>query len=555
MKRRILAAVSAILLATTPGVYSVGAVPTVYQIEDLGTTLDGFVPTVTGMNALGQLSGFVDRPDGLRAVRFTNGSGWAYLPGLQSVYSAATAINASGDLAGYYFAPAGLRAFRYVDGPGVTTIPVLPGGSFAFASAIAANGDVVGYGHTVAGTRAWRASPGMAPIIPATLAGSASMGCGVNAAGQMVGSYITPAGKQHAFRVEADDSLTDIGTLEGPAGTSNACALDADGRVGGSSSLGPVSHAFVSGATGLSDVDTFNSPSSSVAAIANGVSVGLFTSSALTGETHAMVHTVASGSIDLNTRIPSGSGWVLSEAIAVTSNGQIAGHGFLAGRLRAFRLTPGAAPDTAAPVITSLTATPASITPPNRAMVSVTVAVSATDNVDDAPSCGLTSIAATGATDADSAITGPFSASVRAVGGRTYSLTVTCRDAAGNPANRSVDVVVPPDTTAPVITALSASPDHIWPPNGKMEKVTLSVTATDDVDAAPQCSLTWITGAPAADAVVTGRFTASVRSEKDAVYTFNVGCADKAGNQSQASVRVAVSKDSPIAAATKGSKR
>src|SRR6266536_703138 len=138
MNRRILA-LFAILLATTPGVYSLGAVsPVVYQIEDLGKTIDGFVPTVTGINASGQVSGYVSRTDGLRAVRFTDGTGWSYLPGLQSVYSVATAINANGDLTGYYFAPTGLRAFRYTDGTGVATIGVLPGGSFSVGQAIAA---------------------------------------------------------------------------------------------------------------------------------------------------------------------------------------------------------------------------------------------------------------------------------------------------------------------------------------------------------------------------------------------------------------------------------
>ena len=74
-------------------------------------------------------------------------------------------------------------------------------------------------------------------------------------------------------------------------------------------------------------------------------------------------------------------------------------------------------------------------------------------------------ITSAGAPAGDSAITGPFSAGVRAVGGRTYSLRVACSDAAGNSRDASVDVVVPADTTAPVITALSASPDYIWPPN------------------------------------------------------------------------------------------
>src|SRR5687768_16613519 len=117
MNRRVLAALVAILVTTGPAVHSGGpAASLVYQVEDLGTTSDGFVPKITGINASGQVSGYVSRPGGSRAVRFTEGAGWKYLPGLDAVFSVATAINNSGDLTGYYFAAGGLRAFRYVDG-------------------------------------------------------------------------------------------------------------------------------------------------------------------------------------------------------------------------------------------------------------------------------------------------------------------------------------------------------------------------------------------------------------------------------------------------------
>lgn len=753
MDRRVFAALLALLVVFAPALYSVPGAPPVYQVEDLGTTADGLVPTVTGINASGQVSGYVSTPAGLRAVRYTNGLGWTYLPGLQSMFSVATAINVNGDLAGYYLPPAGLRPFRYVDSIGVTMINVLPGGTFALGQAIGADGEVVGYGNSSAGQRAWRTGPGLGvlPFVPPALSAGTSAACGVNAAGQLVGTF-TANGVEHAYRLEPGGSLTDVGTLGGT--TSSGCALDADGRVGGQSRIGTSNHAFLF-STAIKDIDVFNSSVSRVEAIANGVAVGTFTSPLNAVNPHAFVYTDAGGTVDLNTRVPSDSGWVLSSASAVSATGQIVGQGLRGGVARAYRLTPGAAADTTAPVITSvtaspstiwppkgqmvtvttsavatdnsgeapvctlenitsggaatpdatvtgpntgsvkavggrtytfkekcvdgsgnearspvdvtvladvtapviatLTAAPSSITPPNGAMVPVAVAVSATDNVDDAPSCGLSSILSPGAPATDAVIAGPFSASVRAVGGRTYSLTVTCTDAAGNAAARSVDVVVPPDTTppviasltatpsvvwppndelvlvvvavsasddseatpscalsgvtatggtagdysvtgqysakvravggrtyslrvtcsdaagnrressanvfitpdttAPVITALSASPDHIWPPNNKLEPVTLSVAATDDVDAAPACSLLSITGAPAADAVITGPLTASVRSEKGVVYTFNVGCADKAGNKSRAAIQVAVTKDPPPASATKANKR
>jgi hypothetical protein len=204
-------------------------------------------------------------------------------------------------------------------------------------------------------------------------------------------------------------------------------------------------------------------------------------------------------------------------------------------------------PDTTAPVIASLTATPSTVWPPNGALVPVTVAVTATDDSAETPACALSGITGSGVTADDYSITGPYSARVRATGGRTYALRVTCSDAAGNRRDGSVNVVVPPDTTAPVITSLSATPDHIWPPNGKMESVTVSVTATDDVDTAPLCALTSVTGTPGGAAVMTGGFSANVRSDKDAVYTLTVGCSDRAGNKSQMAIQVAISKDAPLA--------
>jgi probable HAF family extracellular repeat protein len=553
MKLRILGAVTAILLATTPAIYSVGA--QVYQVEDLGSTTDGFVPTVTGMNASGQVSGYVTLPDGtLRAVRYTNGLGWTYLTGLESVYSMATGINVSGDVVGYSMVGSGLRAFRYADGIGVTEIPALADESITVGNAIADNGDVIGYSYTASGLRAWRASPGLPAVVPAVLANTAALACGVNSAGQMVGIVFTPTGQQHAFRLEADNSLTDIGALEGPANNSSACALDADGRTGGASTFGGASQAFLFTGTVPFTVDTFNSTSSSISAISRGVSVGVFTD--LTGETRAFVHTDAGGSVDLNTMIPAGSDWILSSASGVNSNGQIAGNGWVAGNARAFRLTPGATADTTPPVITSVTASPSTIWPPKGQTVTVTTSANATDNSGQTLVCTLSSITLLGQPTPDAKVTGPNTGTVKAVGGRVYTFNETCVDGAGNAAASSVRVTVPADTTAPVISALSASPDQVWPPFGQMQKVTLSITATDNVDATPQCSLTSITsnGGRSNDAAITGRFTANVRAERNndgstRVYALNVTCKDSAGNTSTAAAGVAISRDRAAAAA------
>jgi hypothetical protein len=210
--------------------------------------------------------------------------------------------------------------------------------------------------------------------------------------------------------------------------------------------------------------------------------------------------------------------------------------------------------DTTAPVITSVSADPSTIGVANGALVPVTVKVTATDNVDAAPSCALSSISSTAVTADDSAITGPLTAKVRAVGGRTYTLSVKCSDSARNQSFAAVAVVVPADKTAPVISSVVATPNVIWPPNGKMVPVSVSVRATDNVDAAPQCSITSITAnaGPASDAVITGALTGQVRADKQAdgsarIYTLKIACADAAGNKSWCSTTVVVSKDNATA--------
>jgi hypothetical protein len=209
-------------------------------------------------------------------------------------------------------------------------------------------------------------------------------------------------------------------------------------------------------------------------------------------------------------------------------------------------------PDTTAPVISSVSADPSTISPPNGALVPVTVAVSATDDSGLAPSCALTSISATSLSSDDYAITGPLSAKLRALGGRTYTLNVRCSDRAGNHSSAAVAVFVPRDTTAPEISEVVANPSVIWPPNGKMVAVSLGVTAGDDVDEAPQCALKSIesNGGAASDAVVTGPFSASVRADKNPngsvrTYTLKVACWDAAGNKSWGSATVIVNKDGP----------
>ena len=544
MRRTALAGLTFVLLVG-PTQPRLGAAAPQYTVEDLGS-IDGVVPVVTGMNAAGQISGYANTNLGARAVRYTPGSGWAYVHGLESVFSVAWGINSNGDLAGYHQAADGTRAFRYLQSSdSIQVIGTLDTGTMSVGFAINDAGDVVGVGDTAAGNRSWRSSVGLPPVALPTLGGAFAQACGINNTGQISGMAATPDGVSHAFRIEANGTITDVGSFDGALGTSAGCGINADGVVVGYSSASSSFHAFRYGSS-LLDLDTFGSPNSKGEAISGGTTVGWFFSAA-DSTLHAFVHTDANGSIDLNSRIPAGSGWLLNRALAVNTTGVIAGEGTFNGATRLFRLTPS---DTTPPTITALQATPSSIAPPNNAMVGVSITAVATDDVDPNPVCSLTSISSAGAPASDYSITGSLSGSVRAVGGRTYRFNVSCADASGNHTEGFVDVPVPPDTTAPSITSLSVTPSLIWPANGKMDLVTVDVSATDDVDAAPVCAITSITaneGAPS-DAVILTAFTADVRATRNSdggvrVYSLHVTCGDTAGNTSEGVADVWVNKD------------
>ena len=315
------------------------------------------------------------------------------------------------------------------------------------------------------------------------------MASGVNDAGQVVGTASLPDGSQHAFRADVDGTLTDLGAF--PDGTTSlAVGIDGAGRVAGRANRGDGNFRAFRYASGLVDLDSFAGFQSSAEGTSNGTTVGWYTMLP-TFENHAFAHTVADGSFDLNARIPADSGWVLQQAKAVNATGQIIGSGLLNNEPRAFLLSLAVPPDTTAPTINSVSVTPATIVPPNKRMVPVTVAVNAIDDRDMAPACWVTHIDGHGAPAANFSVTGALSGSVRAVGGSTYSFYVTCADAAGNAGQAFANVVVPPDTTGPVFTNLSATPAMIWPPQNQMVPVAISTAAVDDSGDVP-CLPPWV---------------------------------------------------------------
>jgi probable HAF family extracellular repeat protein len=110
------------------------------------------------------------------------------------------------------------------------------------------------------------------------------------------------------------------------------------------------------------------------------------------------------------------------------------------------------------------------------------------------------------------------------------------------------------DTEPPVMAALAAVPNVLWPANGRMVSVAVQASATDNFDLAPTCSIAGVIDSegPAAgadpDIVVTGALTLSLRARRSGTglgrsYRVSVGCTDRAGNASTADTVVYVPHD------------
>jgi probable HAF family extracellular repeat protein len=110
------------------------------------------------------------------------------------------------------------------------------------------------------------------------------------------------------------------------------------------------------------------------------------------------------------------------------------------------------------------------------------------------------------------------------------------------------------DSKAPVIAQASVSPNVLRPADGSMRPVTVSVTAVDDIDPAPVCTIVRVTNSQAREwgsdpsVEITGDLTVSLRASRsgqgdERTYGITVRCADYSGNETNARVYVRVPHD------------
>jgi len=301
-------------------------------------------------------------------------------------YSIAKSVNAGGQVTG----AAGTtntnlsEAFLYSNGA-MSSLGTL-GGNSAIGNAINASGQVAGYSTNASKTyRAFLSSAGSMKDI-GDLGGGSAVAYGMNDLGFVVGSAVTKNGENHPF-LYRNGKMVDLGTLGSKntdwwnvaqavnnSGVVAGTSYDATGnffgfvwktgkmtkmgtlggawsQVYGINSKGQVTglaytkngsaHAFIAncGSCPLKDLGTITGSTSTVWGFAindSGVVVGQTT---FQNTYHAMVY--RGGKMkDLNSMIPAGSGWELTEANGINSAGQIVGMGTIHGQEHGYLLTP-----------------------------------------------------------------------------------------------------------------------------------------------------------------------------------------------------------------------
>ena len=108
-----------------------------------------------------------------------------------------------------------------------------------------------------------------------------------------------------------------------------------------------------------------------------------------------------------------------------------------------------------------------------------------------------------------------------------------------------------PAVVPPTISALTATPNVLWPPNGKMVPVTIGVTVADASDPAPACAITGVTSnepLDVSDSTLTGPLSVSLRADRNGLgagrsYSIAVTCTNASQLRATAVVTVAVPHD------------
>ena len=343
-----------------------------YYITGVGTLPGGISSVAYGVNNAGQVVGYASLPPSGSVVEpyaflWTSGTGMTNLGtifGQNSGLSYAVGINSSGDVVGFA-KPINGHAFLY---NGTTMTDLYNGAGATYQQAIQSysagnlnvtlgkgivindKGDMVGHYAGGSGDFYWPNGGSSIDIGSFGGANSEAGATGINDSDVVVGnsgvSGINPADQPWVWTSSGGiKSLFDTQ----PAGV--ALAIDNSNNVVGQIGTGTAGaqYAFIAKsagetvpfATACVNLGTLAGDTSSIAwSVANGNVVGQSVNSSGAGRAVLWAGGTAGGILDLNTAIPSATGWNLNCAYAVSDNGYIVGSGTIGGQTDGFLLTP-----------------------------------------------------------------------------------------------------------------------------------------------------------------------------------------------------------------------
>jgi probable HAF family extracellular repeat protein len=244
---------------------------------------------------------------------------------LGGLASAATAINSTGTVVGSANLASG-ASHAFAETGGVMTDLGTLDGAAATSKAIAINstGKIVGWSTPPggAGSVAFLYANGSMTDLGTIDGGTASVANGVNDTGTVIGNSDTAAGGERGF-IYQNGTMTDIGTLGGANSSVNA--INDNGVVTGSSEdASGATLPFVYSNGTMTSLGTYNIVTTPQAINDVGVIAGTAYGQNATGGFFNDAFIYQGGTFqDLNSLIPAGSGWELTDAVAVNDNGQI----------------------------------------------------------------------------------------------------------------------------------------------------------------------------------------------------------------------------------------
>jgi len=237
-------------------------------------------------------------------------------------------------------------AFQWTSASGMINLGTLSGGSSSAAFEINSAGVVAGdsfLSNGVVDATSWTNKK--IKKLGALPKAIFTAGLDVNDNGDIVGESVFgygPPFTSHGFLWNGS-TMKDLGTLPGGV-TSMANAINSSGVIVGQSdgtSTKEHWHAVLWNTSGkIQDLGVLPGGNYSMAFGVNDSNVVIGYGNLSNNAAHAMVWTSAAGMRDLNSLIPSTSGWVLINANAINNVGQITGYGTKGGHNHAFLLTP-----------------------------------------------------------------------------------------------------------------------------------------------------------------------------------------------------------------------